>query len=240
MIEFVLVCGAALVAGFTQGLTGFGAVLVGLPIFTALVGIKTAAPLANILSVGVSVYLCIRLRSIFSWKHIHLILLGAVPGIPLGTWLLKAVPSRSLEIALGATLTVFCLHELLGNRGRWRIGTPWAGVAGFTSGLLGGSIGAYGPPVVMYFSVRPGDTEVDKASMSAYFLLVGAGVAAFQAANGLIDAGILRLTGLTFPCMALGAVLGAACHGCLNARVYKLVTMGLLLLMALLLFLRPA
>lgn len=238
MSEFVLVCGAALVAGFTQGLTGFGAVIVGLPIFTALLGIKTAAPLANLLSVGVSLYLCIRLRSVFRWDHIRLIMIGAVPGIPLGTWMLKAVPARSLEIALAVTLALFCLHSILGNRRRKKLGTPWAGLAGFTSGLLGGSIGAYGPPVVIYFSVRPTSVEVDKASMSVYFLLAGAGIAIFQAAGGLIDTDLLRLMGLTFPSMAIGAVLGAACHGCLNDRVYRMATLGLLLLMALLLFLK--
>lgn len=240
MTELFWVCGAAIVAGFTQGLTGFGAVLVGLPMFTAVIGIKTAAPLANCLSVWVSLYLCVRFWRLLQFRSISLLVLGALPGIPVGAWLLGAVSARSLEIALAVTLLLHCLQSTLSNGHARTVGTLWAGVAGFASGLLGGSIGAYGPPVVMFFSARPTSGEVDKASMSGFFLLVGAGVAGVQAVGGFIDAGVLRLTALALPALAFGAVLGSFCHARIGDRLYQKVVLGMLVLMALLLLVKPA
>lgn len=236
MTELLLVSTAAILAGFTQGLAGFGSVIIALPAFTMLIGIKTAAPLANLYAVGISLYLCVRLRSIRHWRSIGHLILAALPGILFGTWMLKIVPARTLEICLAATLTVFCLHSLFGKAYQSTFARPWAYLAGFASGLLGGSIGAYGPPIVLYYSLQPLETDESKSAMSGFFFLGGVGIGLSHALGGLIDTRVLVLTALSIPSVAFGAALGSACEGRLNARVYRNIMFILLLFFALLLF----
>jgi uncharacterized membrane protein YfcA len=240
MMEFLLVSAAALLAGFIQGLAGFGSVIVALPAFTMLTGIKTAAPLSNILAVGISLYLCIRLRSLHHWRSIGPLIFAALPGILFGTWILRFIPARYLEISLAATLTIFCLHSLLGKEFQRAFGTPLACLAGFTSGLLGGSIGACGPPIVLYYSLQPLEVEESKSAMSGFFFPVGVGIGISHALGGLIDTRVLALTALSIPSVALGTLLGSACEGKINAQVYRKIMLILLLLFALLLFVKPA
>lgn len=115
MIEIIAIAAAAVLAGFTQGLTGFGSVLVVLPAFTVLAGVKTAVPLANLFGFWLSLYLCIQLRSIRHWAIIWPLIAAALPGIVLGTWILTVVSARCLELALAGTLGFFCLYSVFGK-----------------------------------------------------------------------------------------------------------------------------
>ncbi|MCE5334675.1 MAG: sulfite exporter TauE/SafE family protein [Desulfobacteraceae bacterium] len=239
MNDIPLVCAAALLAGFTQGLTGFGSVIVALPAFTILVGIKTAAPLANLLALGISLYLCIRLRKIVQWSRVWPLLAATIPGIPLGIWMLKAISPRALEIYLALTLMVFSLYAIFGKERRGALGTAWAWFAGFTSGLLGGSIGAFGPPIVIYCSFQPWSFEAAKAAMSFFFLLAGGCIVGFQAVEGFINTDLLTLTLLSLPAVAFGAVMGTACQSRINDRVCRQVILGILLLFSLYLLVKP-
>ncbi len=239
MVEIILVAVAAVIAGFTQGLAGFGSVLVVLPAFTALTGIKTAVPLANLFAIGLSLYLCVQLRSVRHWSLIWPMIAAALPGIFFGTWLLKVVSARSLELALAGTLGLFCIHTLLKQEYTKIFGRPWGYAAGFSSGLLGGSIGAYGPPVVLYFSVQPFNVEVAKSAMSGYFFLGGVGIGISHALGGLIDSRVLFLTAISFPSLAVGVWLGSACEGWLNQRIYQKIILILLLLFSVLLVCKP-
>jgi uncharacterized protein len=239
MVEIILVAAAAALAGFTQGLAGFGSVLVVLPAFTALTGIKTAVPLANLFAIGLSLYLCVQLRSLRHWSLIWPLIVTALPGIFFGTWMLKIVSPRSLELALAATLGLFCLYSLLTKAHTKTFGRPWGYAAGFSSGLLGGSIGAYGPPVVLYFGVQPFDVEVAKSAMSGFFFLGGLGIGVSHAVGGLIDTRVLFLTAISFPSLAAGVFLGSACEGRLNERTYSKLILILLLLFSVLLVCKP-
>jgi uncharacterized protein len=240
MFELLPVSAAALLAGFTQGLAGFGSVIVALPVFTALMGIKTAVPLANLFAMGISLYLCFRFRSIQQWPRFRPLIIAALPGIFLGTWILEIVPGRFLEISLAATITIYCLYSFFGKEHSSIFGAPWAYVAGFTSGLLGGSIGAYGPPIVIYISLQPWEVEIAKSVMSGFFFLASLGVAISHVAGGLIDAKVLSLAAAPIPSVTLGIMLGSACEGWLNEQMYRKVILVLLQLLALLLFFKAA
>lgn len=239
MTEIILVTAAAFVAGFTQGLTGFGSVLVVLPAFTVLTGVKTAAPLANLFAVWLSLFLCVQLRSVRHWPLIWPLLAAALPGIFFGTLILKVVSARSLELALAGTLGLFCLHSLSKREFTSRFGKPLGYAAGFSSGLLGGSIGALGPPVVLYFAIQPFDIEVAKSAMSGYFLLTSAGIAGSHALGGLISSRVLFLTAISFPSLAGGVYLGSFCERWLNRQMYWRIMLILLLLFCALLVCKP-
>lgn len=239
MTEIVLLAAVAAAAGFTHGLTGFGSVMVVLPAFTVLAGIKTAAPLANLFAIGLSFYLCIQLRANRYWPLIWPMLAAALPGIFLGTWMLKVVQARYLELALAGTLSLFCLHLLFKKESLRAFGRPWGYATGFSSGLLGGSIGAFGPPVVLYFSIQPFGVQIAKSAMNGFFLHVGIGIGISHAVGGLIDSRVLFLTAISIPSLMAGVLLGSACEGRLSKHMYQRIILILLIFFSILLVCKP-
>lgn len=230
--EYVLLCAIALFAGFTQGVTGFGSVLVALPLLTFFLSIKTAAPLANLISLGVSAYLCIQLRRSLSWQRILPLAFSSLPGIWLGALLLQALSAKTLELALGLVLILMCVHGMRRTHVR-KISRGWAYLAGFTSGLLGGSIGAYGPPVIAYAALQPWDRDAVKSTMVGYFSLASLGILIFHAQVGFIDNQILSLSALALPFLGLGAWVGSHFYGRIDSSFYKHGVLSLLFLLGL-------
>jgi uncharacterized membrane protein YfcA len=228
--EYVLLCTISAFAGFTQGVTGFGSVLVALPLLTFFLSIKMAAPLANLISLGVSAYLCVYLRRSLSWRHILPLALSSLPGIWLGALLLQNMPAAALESILGLVLMLLSVYGALRLQTK-EIASGWAYLAGFTSGLLGGSIGAYGPPVIVYAALQPWDSATVKSTMVGYFSLASIGILAFHTDAGFIDGDILRLSALALPFLGLGAWAGTLLYERIDAALYKRGILCLLFLL---------
>jgi hypothetical protein len=111
--------------------------------------------------------------------------------------------------------------------------------AGFTQGLLGGSIGANGPPILIYISLQTWEVEIAKSFMSDFPFLGGVGIAISHAAGGPIDAKVRLPAAVSIPSVTVGVLLGSACEGRLNERVYRRVVLVLPQLLAILLFFKP-
>ena len=77
-------CLIALFAGFTQGLSGFGSVLVALPVLTYLLDLKTAVPLASTWGMTINIILLIQLRPHLSRKRILPLAARGLAGHPPG------------------------------------------------------------------------------------------------------------------------------------------------------------
>ena len=74
----------ALCAGFIQGLSGFGSVLLSLPLLALFLDVKTAIPLVALLAVALTIFLLVQLRAHWDWKKIYPLCLGSLPGAPWG------------------------------------------------------------------------------------------------------------------------------------------------------------
>src|SRR5690606_21261372 len=99
----------AFLAGFIQGLSGFGSVLLSLPLLALFLDIREAIPLVNLMGVILTVILIIQLRAHWEWGKIWPLLAGATLGIPAGVWLLKRMDPVHVQIVLGAVLLAYSL-----------------------------------------------------------------------------------------------------------------------------------
>lgn len=230
-VGYLYVCGIAALAGFTQGLSGFGSVIVSIPLLALFLDIKTVIPLANILALFLSLYLFIQLHRHFLWKEVAALLLASLPGMLSGVYILNMVEARLLEIIIALVLLGFSLHYLLAAGSKREVSTWWAWVAGFFSGCLGGSTGMVGPPVIIYSSLQPWGKDTTKSTLVAYFLAAGLGIALLHAATGLLTGEVLKLNAAALPAFALGAFAGTLCYARIGTRGYRKVITFLILLL---------
>jgi uncharacterized membrane protein YfcA len=225
----------AFLAGFIQGLSGFGSVLVALPLLALLLDFKIAVPLVNLWSLAINTLLLVQLRGHLSFKNpVIPLFLAALPGIPLGVYILRHVPVWVLEMGLGGTLLVFSWYFVSSGGKTRNLNSSWAYAAGFCSGCLGGSLGASGPPVILYTALQPWPKDQIKATLASYFFLSGLLIIAAQAAAGLVTTAVLIGSLLSIPFVILGVLAGASWYRRLDTSRYRQVVVGLIILLGLL------
>ena len=76
-------------AAFTQGVAGFGSALTALPLLAILLDVKTVIPLVGLFSLSITTLLLVQLLKYLEWKKIYCLILGAIPGAPIGVFFLK-------------------------------------------------------------------------------------------------------------------------------------------------------
>ena len=72
---------SALLAGFIQGFSGFGSVLVALPILLTALPVRTAVPLVSLMALAINAVMVSRLRGHMRKEPIRILLACSIPGM---------------------------------------------------------------------------------------------------------------------------------------------------------------
>jgi uncharacterized protein len=230
------VLGVIFLATLIRSAFGFGEALVAVPLLALLMPVEEAVPVATLVSITVAAIVVAQ-----DWKQIHVrsagwLVLSTLFGIPLGLWLLTAVPEAVVKGILALVIIGFssyCLvsrspHQLKDDRLAW--------VFGFGAGVLGGAYGMNGPPLVVYGSLRHWSPEQFRATLQGYFLPASLlGMGGYWLA-GLWTSVVTRYYLWSLP-LALAAIfLGRAINQRMRGRSFlRIIHLGLLLVGAVLL-----
>lgn len=215
-------------AGFTHGVSGFGSVILSIPLLAVVLDIKSVIPLANLIAVTMTVTVFLQLRHQFDWKKLSPLIWGAMPGIVLGVFFLKRLDKETIHWLLGVLLIGFALYSLLFRSSRKEIRKKWAYVFGFLSGCLGGAFGASGPPVIAYTSLQTWSKDQIKVTLQGFFFLSGVAIGISHALSGITTFRVLHFYVSGLPALLLGAGLGSFFYGFINEESYRRLIIFLL------------
>jgi len=231
MQTYILICFIVFLAGFTQGLSGFGSILLSLPLLAIFLDIKTVIPLVALMAFFITVILFVQLRKHLDWKKICPLFIGAAPGIPLGVFFLKKLDKDIIQWVLGVTLVAYSLYSLFFRSSYKPMRTAWGYLFGFLSGCLGGALSAAGPPVIVYTSLQNWSKDTIKVTLQGFFLVSGVIVIFFQALNGLTTVIVIRYFVVSLPFLVLGTFTGSLFYGKIQEEHYKKMILVLLALL---------
>ncbi len=220
-----------LMAGFIQGFSGFGSVLLSLPLLALFLDVKAAIPLTSMVGVVLTVLLLAPLWKDLEWRRIWPLFLGAAPGVLIGVYLLKRLNGQAILVFLGIILVIYSLYGLFFKVVRREIGGFWTYFTGFLSGCFGGAFSATGPPVIVYVSLQPWRKELIKATLQGYYFFSGLMVVGAQAYTGLMTDQVRQLFLYSLAPLAIGTYAGHFFFGKIREETYRRVI--LILLMAL-------
>ena len=225
---YIWVCLITFLASLTQGLSGFGSVLLSIPLLAIFLDIKTVIPLTALIGLSMSLILLFHLRPYLDWKKIYPLLIAAIPGIPLGVIFLKKLDKTVILCVLGIVLIAYSLYSLLSRSPGKRIRGYWAYPFGFIAGCLGGAFGATGPAVIIYTSLQTWSKDQIKVTLQGFFVISYAVVVFFQAHNGLTTITVLLFYGVSLPMLILGTYVGSLFYGMIREETYRRVMLVLL------------
>ncbi len=220
---------------------GFGNAVFAMPLLAMTpIGLKVAAPLMALLAVVLSLSILVR-----EWRSVDLgstwrLLIGTLPGIPLGLALLKGPHENTGKLILAVVIIGFALYSLLSPR-LTALHKEWTAYPfGFVAGILGSAYNSNGPPIVIYGTLRRWSPERLRATLQGYFLPSGMIIAAGHGLGGLWTPALGRYLLASLPVLALSMWLGTCLSRAIPRGRFDRAIYILLLLIGLLLLVRTA
>lgn len=231
METYFLICVIAFLAGFTQGLSGFGSVLLSLPLLALFIDIKTVIPLVALFGMVLTIILLIHLWRYIEWKKVYPLLIGSIIGIPVGVFFLKKLDKNLIQLIVGVTLISFSFYSLFVRSLNRFIHERWAVLFGFLAGCLGGAITATGPPVIVYTSLQPWNKDKIKATLQGFFFFSGLAVVFSHAVSGVTTELVIMYFIVSIPFLIVGTYAGSFFYGMVKEEGYKRIILILLALL---------
>ena len=164
--------GIVAIAAAAQAVTGFGFALLAVPLLALVMPVNTAVVVGSIASLAMSVVTAIRDRDHVHWRTAAVITAVAIVGMPLGLYLLVALPAPALTALVGVAVLVSTL--LVWLRPTLPEGRGTLTCIGLLVGALTTATGTNGPPLVAAFQSLGYGKQAFRATIAAIF--VGCGV----------------------------------------------------------------
>ena len=216
-------------AAFVSSLSGFGYGLVGTPFLMLFFTPQQVVPLVLLSWSPLAVLLAWEARRQMVLRQIGLWLVGGLPAIFLGTYILTHVPTRPLSWAIGGfTVVVALLMGFKPSRPFKRENWGCVG-AGLISGTTGGSSGISGPAVVLFGLNQGWDRRQIRANLIGYFLVLHTAILLLLGRADVVDAQVLMSGVWALPGMVLGYWGGLRLKDRVSQEQFRRLVLGLVI-----------
>ena len=227
-----LLLGGAVLAGFVQGLSGFGFGLAASVVWAGSVSPQVAGPLIGTCSLAGQL-LSVRagVRSLDLRAALPMVA-GGLAGVPLGIAVLQRIDPPLFQAGVGALLAVYCPAMLLSRQMPHFTGRrTWAdAAAGFAGGVMGGIGGLSGPVPTLWCALRGWDRDTQRAVFQTFLIVAQVATLLGYLAAGAFTPGVVSLTAWVLPAMLAPSVLGTRAYGRFSPLAFRRCILALLFL----------
>ncbi|MBW2526579.1 MAG: sulfite exporter TauE/SafE family protein [Deltaproteobacteria bacterium] len=222
-LVFLLCAAVMALAQTVYVLLGFGAGLIAVGLLALLLPeIQDVVVVLLLLNLPAELYVVRQTVRAVSWRSVLTLCAGIAVGVPVGTLLLQRTRPDIILLILGALLIV-AGGAFLRSPGRAAIRwPPWvAPPTGLLAGILAGTFGTGGPPLILYYQLAGISKRAFRANLMAIFLLITCVRVPAYAVAGLITGERLHATLWMLPAVVLGAYLGNRIHLRLSEAIFR-------------------
>lgn len=224
----VLLAAIAFVASLARGFSGFGAALIFMPLASALLSPKLAAPLLLVADGVMTAGMVPGAVRIADRRGVLTMAIGALAGVPAGAWLLSTLDPQSLRWAIFALALAMLVLLASGWRYRNRPRAPLTVLVGLMSGLFSGAAQIGGPPVVAYWLGAPITAATVRANIVAFFAVSTCIAAVGYLWRGLFTPEVLILAVVIAPIYGFGAWAGSRMFGLASEQTFRRICLAMI------------
>ncbi len=227
--ELGLMAFTVTVAYTVLGFSGFGAILVALPLMAHILSVRVAVPVLLVSDLFASGLMGVRNRLVIDRGEILRLLPWFLGGMLIGLLLLSSASERVLLTGLGVFVISLALWNLLGKPGTQPVSPLWAVPAGLVGGTFSSLFGTGGAIYTLYLARRLPDVARLRATVGA--LVLGSAVIRLVmfTAGGLFNpAGVVELAFTLVPFSVAGCLLGSRLQARLPQQQIRRVIWSLL------------
>tara|TARA_Y100001960_G_scaffold332551_1_gene433512 strand:+ start:259 stop:1005 length:747 start_codon:yes stop_codon:yes gene_type:complete len=164
-VAFFFAAAMAFAAGLIRGFSGFGATMTLAPSLSLVIPPTEAVTIALIMEIAGASQLLPRAAREANWREFAPLTIAACILAPAGSYFLVTLDPDITRRMIGGTVIIFVFIMLAGYRFR---GQPSLGASlsvGGLGGILLGSTGVGGPPVILYLLSTPTPADTARANI---------------------------------------------------------------------------
>jgi uncharacterized protein len=231
---FAMVVAGALVAGFVQGLSGFGFSMVAMSLWAWVLDPKLAAVLAVFGGMTGQMFAALTVRRGFDLRLLAPFVAGGLVGIPIGLWLLPRFEPALFRAFVGGLLVIWCPLMLVAgklprlrfpNHATERVADGLAGVSGGLMGPLGGFTGAL---PTLWCTLRGFEKDQQRAVIQNFNLAMLTITMLSYLASGQVTAAMLPSLAVVAPALLLPAWAGTRLYLGISDLAFRRIVLSLL------------
>ena len=221
----------ALAGGFVNGLAGFGTSLFALGFLLVIMPPVQAVAVVLVLAVagGLPGIWEVRHQIVQQPRRVLNLLVPALPGIPIGIWILTWIESNHLKITIAGFMILYSIYFTL-RRNLPRVASPpiiLDRLVGFLGGLLGGAASLSGALPTMWYAMRPWPKRETRAVLQPFNVTVLSIATAILAMRGAYSTQTLTYLAIALPLTVLAAQLGVLIFKRLSDAQFRALLIGL-------------
>ncbi len=225
-ILVTLVC----LAHVIHGITGFGAMVLSLPLLSLVFPVKTILPVMVVVSFFQVSWFVITQWSYIHFKHAAYILVLAILGFPLGFAVFTYLPTEWLEVSLGIFVIAVAMWNLSGIETSRKMPQPVYYLLNFVGGIVQGALASGGPLLVIYAAKMIEDKSEFRATLSLIWVVLGAFLVASYTLSGAWKSEMVPLILLGLPAVVIGTAAGIYLHDRIPQKPFRIMVFVLLLI----------
>jgi uncharacterized membrane protein YfcA len=226
MTNLLLVMLGWFTGGFINGLAGFGAAMIAMPLIASFIDFSLAVPSCVLIVLTLNCQVGWDFRHDIEFRYIKGILIGALPGVVLSAIFLPFIPENGLKGGMGIFIACYALYSLFFEKskpGEHIIHPVWGYVTGILSSSLGMAFGFNGPPLAAYVAYCGCNARAVKGILGAGFIVTGFFIVTAKASAGLMTADVIKIWALSSPAVIAGSKLGILLSSRLSEQKFRIL-----------------
>lgn len=207
-MEILVVSLITLIAGFVQGITGFGSSIIVMMVLPTYYTVLQAAGISNAVNIFLNGMMAFRYRKYISIKKVLSPSLLFLLSTTLITYVAMDINEELIKKIFGVFLVILAIYFIFFSKNNKKELSPLVSyLCIIAAGICNGMFGIGGPLMVIYLLSQIDDMKEYLGTMQAFFFLINIVVTSFRFANGILTVEHLGgiLTGI--PSVAIGLFL---------------------------------
>jgi uncharacterized membrane protein YfcA len=225
-----------LLASILQTSTGFGFSIMATPFLLMLFKPMEAIQINLVLSLIISTALIAKIRKDVNIELLKRLLIGSIPGLPIGILIFLMTDIEKLETGVGVVLLLLTLLLILNFRMKRTKQRDYA--TGSLSGAMTTAIGMPGPPLLLYFSSTDTQKETLRATTLSFYLFIYSISLLIQVIFVGTNKTVWVSSVMALPLVFAGLYLGHLLFNYISQRAFRIFTYSILLFIGFYLFLK--
>lgn len=208
--------------GFINGVAGFGAAMVAMPLVAPFIDFSVAVPACTLIVLTLNFQVGWTFRHHIQYRYLKGILYGAIPGVLVSVVVLEYVPILWLKAGMGGFIAVYGLWSFfMENRPKMVVHPAWGYLSGLLSSALGMAFGFNGPPLAAYVAYCGCEAKAVKGNIGAGFIITGVFIVAAKIATGEVSTTVVTTYLVATPAVVIGSKLGIWLSSYLSEYSYR-------------------
>jgi len=227
---YAVFCISLFISHIVQGITGFGAVILALPVIVFFFPVTTVVPALIVVNLLQTTYFMISQREHIDWKQVRSIVLFMLVGVPFGYAVFSEFSPDALKTALGIFVIFVAVWNLSGVKLEKPAPMALYKLLLMMGGVAQGALASGGPFIAIYSARMVPEKAAFRATLSTVWTGLNIVLCVAYTATGAWNSNMPVLMGLAVPCLVLGTATGMALHDRIREEPFKKLVYVVLLI----------